>query len=409
MGVIKRKNPSGRVVYGIQWIDEHGQRQRQFDRSWNEKLAKAELAIIERRRLDGVATRPEMTVADLFADWHRNHVVVTCSPVYVKDAERQFRLRIGPLIGHRRIDTVNRHIVRQMVAQMQQVMRQREPGNEYAGHATINKTLTVVKGMFTYAVQIDQIATNPAHGVPELPEEPTRRIDAWPVKAVHAIAHEVLHLGDGLPEFQRGQRSPWVGQRDYTIVMLAAFTGLRQSELLGLHWDQVDDEWLHVTHKLCRVSFTRLDTKSKRGRRRVPLMTATRSLLDAWRAVGAHPTIVFPNQDGSDYVRAEHFSNKSWDKARKRTKPVVVNGSRYDCATMTFHELRHTFISLCLAAGRDLWEVANWAGDDPELVKRTYGHYMPDSLGDTRRLDRVLSTRAMLLPAAPDIEVQIGR
>lgn len=409
MGVIKRKNPSGKVVYGIQWLDEHGQRQRIFDRAWNEKQAKREFAAIEKRLIDGVATRPEMTVEDLFRDWHDNHVKVHCSPVYVKDAERQFRLRIEPQIGHRQIDTVNRHVVRQMVAQMKKVMRQRDPDNEYAGHATINKTLTVVKGMFTYAVEIDQIASNPAHGVPELPEEPTRQVDAWPLEAVHAVANEALKLGDELPAFQRDQRAPWIGQRDFTIVMLAALTGLRQSELFGLHWDQVDDDWLHVTHKLCRVSMSRLDTKSKRGRRRVPLMSAARALLDAWRAVGAHPTIVFPKQDGMSYQRAEHFSNKAWDRSRKNAPPVTVNGRSYDCASLTFHELRHTFVSLCLAAGRDLWEVANWAGDDPEVVKRVYGHYLPDSLGDTSRLDRVLSPRAMLLPAPPTVEAQIGR
>lgn len=58
---------------------------------------------------------------------------------------------------------------------------------------------------------------------------------------------------------------------------------------------------------------------------------------------------------------------------------------------MTFHQLRHTFASMCLAAGRDLWEVAHWIGDDPEMVKKVYGHYIPDSIGDTSRLDRMLT------------------
>lgn len=398
MGVIKRKNPSGKIVYGIQYFDEHGNRQREFDRTWKERDAKAEFAKMERRRLDGVAMRSEMTVEDLFKEWRANHVKIHCSPAYDLDVERQYRLRIGPMIGHRRIDTVNRRIIRQMVSQMKQVTQAKQPDNPHAGHRSINKTLAVTKGMFTYAVQIDQLAINPAHGVRELPAEPTRQIDAWPLKVVHAVAQTALHLGDDLPDFQRSQRADWVGERDFTMIMLASLTGLRQSELLGLHWDQFDPEWLHVTHKFCRVSQKRRETKSRRGRRRVPLLPASVALIDSWRKVGAHPQIVFPNQRGDSYQRAEHFTNKTWDKSRSRTKPMTVKGQRLDPRNLTFHELRHTFISLCLSAGRDVWEVANWAGDDPDLIKNTYGHYIPDSLGDTKRLGRALSTPQLLLP-----------
>jgi integrase len=390
MGVVKRKNPSGKVVWGIQWIDEHGQRRRRFEEGWRERDAKRAFEDVVVRKSAGVATSPVMTVAELFREWHANHVMVNCSPAYVGDVERQYRLRIGPMIGHRVIDTVNRRLVRQMVAQMQQVMRAKDPGNEYAGHATVNKTLTVVKGMFTYAVQIDLLVANPANGVPELPEEPTRQIDAWPIEAVHAVAVAAARRGEGLPEFQRSQRAAWASERDYTLIMLAALTGLRQSELLGLTWDRIEADWIHVTRKLCRRSFTLRETKSRRGQRRVPVLDATGKLLAAWRAVGAHEEIVFPNNDGKSFMRAEHFDAKVWNKARRKAGTVDAGGREVDCARMTFHELRHTFVSLCLAAGRDVWEVACWAGDDPDMIKQTYGHYIPDSLGDTGRLDRAL-------------------
>lgn len=390
MGIVKRKNPSGKIVYGIQWFDEHGQRQRISDNTWTEKHAKKAYDEVLARVREGVASKPTMTVDDLFNEWHANHVCINCSPAYQHDAERQYRLRIEPQIGHRLIDTVNRRMVRSMVSQMKQVMLAKDPSKEYGGHATINKTLTVLKGMFSYAVTIEQLSRNPAHGVPELAEEPTRQIDAWPMAAVHEVAMAARAIGDSLPAFQREQRAPWAAERDYTIVMLAALTGLRQSELLGLLWEQIDDDWIHVTHKLCRRSFTRRETKSKRGRRRVPLLPATRHLLQQWRAIGANDQIVFPNHVGDDHIRASHFDTKIWTRAKKAAGVVDVAGRRVDCSKMTFHELRHTFVSLCLAAGRDLWEVANWAGDDPDLVKHVYGHYLPDSLGDTSRLARVL-------------------
>jgi hypothetical protein len=65
MGVIERKYPSGKRSYGIQWFDEQGERQREFNRAWTTKaLAKAAFDEIEERKRQGVATRPDLTVAD---------------------------------------------------------------------------------------------------------------------------------------------------------------------------------------------------------------------------------------------------------------------------------------------------------------------------------------------------------
>jgi len=209
MGVIKRKYPSGKIVWGVLWVDESGQTQRRFDRSWNRSSAQGAFDTLAQRLRDGVAAAPTMTVDELFVEWHACHVMINCSPAYQADAERSYRLRIKPMIGHRRIDTVSRRMVMQMVAQMREVMHAREPGNEYAGHATLNKTLTMVKGMFTHAVKIEQLSRNPAHGVPELTVEPMRQVDAWPLPAIQRIAQAALTMSNSLPEFQRNQRAPW--------------------------------------------------------------------------------------------------------------------------------------------------------------------------------------------------------
>ena len=41
---------------------------------------------------------------------------------------------------------------------MKSDMRRVNPDNEYAGQRSINKTLTVLKGMFSYGVAIEQLA-----------------------------------------------------------------------------------------------------------------------------------------------------------------------------------------------------------------------------------------------------------
>lgn len=397
MGVIKRINPSGSTCWGIQYFDEDGRRRREFNAAWRKRDAETAYGKITARRVAGIVTRSDMIVEDVFAEWHANYVAIHCSPSYLVDTESQYRLRIRPHLGQARVEEVNRRVVRQWIAKLKQEAVAKYPGQMYGGHRSINKSLAMLKGILSYAVEIEQIAFNPAHGIKALPEEPTRPIDSWPMEAVTAVAMATAQVDEHLPDFQLGQRAAWAHQRDFTIVLLAALTGLRQSELLGLTWGCIDGDWLHVTHKLCRRSFTLRETKSRRGRRRVPLLPATQQLLASWHDVGAHRRIVFPNHLGNDYMRASAWDKKVFARARRKVGIVEVNGRGSDCTKMTFHQLRHTFASLCLAAGRDVWEVANWLGDDPDMVKQVYGHYLPDSLGDTSRLQVALTFAPLLL------------
>lgn len=55
MGVIKRTYDTGNTVYGIQWTDEHGRRERLYDRTWTKRSAEAEWAKDTQRIRDGVA------------------------------------------------------------------------------------------------------------------------------------------------------------------------------------------------------------------------------------------------------------------------------------------------------------------------------------------------------------------
>lgn len=45
---------------------------------------------------------------------------------------------------------------------------------------------------------------------------------------------------------------------------------------------------------------------------------------------------------------------------------------------VTSHIMRHTFITLSLRAGVEIWEVAQMVGDTPEMITRHYGHHQAD-------------------------------
>jgi len=91
MGVIRRTNPSGKEIWGILWTDERGKHVRRYDKAWTKAQAQAALDEIERNLRMGVATHTDLTVADLFHEWHEHHVNVNCSPAYYEDSSTQFR------------------------------------------------------------------------------------------------------------------------------------------------------------------------------------------------------------------------------------------------------------------------------------------------------------------------------
>ncbi|MFE2188313.1 hypothetical protein ACFXB5_48950, partial [Streptomyces sp. NPDC059455] len=48
------------------------------------------------------------------------------------------------------------------------------------------------------------------------------------------------------------------------------------------------------------------------------------------------------------------------------------------CASRRTHDLRHTFISMCLQNGIPEHTVAAWVGDSVDELRRTYSHLLKD-------------------------------
>ncbi len=131
----------------------------------------------------------------------------------------------------------------------------------------------------------------------------------------------------------------------YMAFVLAASTGMRRSEVLGLRWEDVDlqGECLAVQQVVTvgvhgRVSVTAPKTAS--SRRRIDLDTATVRALKQWRLQsGTFSGLVFsrPDRQPLDPTR---FS-QAFAKAVKRS----------GLPPLTFHGLRHTWATLALKSG----------------------------------------------------------
>jgi integrase len=144
------------------------------------------------------------------------------------------------------------------------------------------------------------------------------------------------------------------GERLAALWSLAASTGMRRGEVLGLRWVDVDLERARVAVRQTLVVAGRevvvSEPKTSRGRRSIALDPRTVAQLRAWRAAQAaerlqwgsswvNSGLVFTRENGSP-LHPEWLSDAFAWRIKQAGLPVV-----------RFHDLRHTHASLGLAAG----------------------------------------------------------
>lgn len=182
------------------------------------------------------------------------------------------------------------------------------------------------------------------------------------------------------------------------LYALAASTGLRRGELVGLRWTDVDLKagTLRVARSVGRDEaggWTAAETKSVRSRRMLPLPSMARNAFDRQRkrqaalklAAGTawqdRDALVFTDAVGRPLL--PEYVSHAFAKAR------TVAG----LPTATLHQLRHTAATLLLAEGVPLAVISDWLGHSEIAV--TAAHYaavVPQLRRDAAdAMDRALS------------------
>jgi len=173
----------------------------------------------------------------------------------------------------------------------------------------------------------------------------------------------------------------WIGRRDHALLVLAAQTGLRQSELTGLRCQDVH---------LGPGPYVRCHGK-RRKERLTPLTRRTVRVLRAWLLErGGQPTdFLFPSRQGGclspdAFGRLLHICAAS----AARRQPSLVG------KVVTPHVLRHTCAMELLRRGVDTSVIALWLGHETVQTTQIYLH-----------ADMSLKERALSLTAQPNTKV----
>jgi site-specific recombinase XerD len=156
-------------------------------------------------------------------------------------------------------------------------------------------------------------------------------------------------------------RSTWTGRRDQTLLQVAAQTGLRVSELIGL---RCQDAHLGAgPHLRC--------LGKGRKQRVTPLTTATVVALNIWLSErgGADIEPIFCTRSGRPLSRdaIEHLVAKHAATAARSNLTLAAKH-------VSPHTLRHSAAMALLHAGVDLSVIALWLGHESTQTVQAYLH-----------------------------------
>jgi integrase len=285
----------------------------------------------------GVYTPPgRLTLAEHLKNWLEGYVKTNCSQRTLDGYQSIIERHLIPALGHIQLKRLHPQAIQSYYGK----------AGEKLSARTVAKHHRLLSQALKYAVRQGYLGRNPC----ELVDPPS-----WKARPMRTLTPtEVTVLLDMLKD-----------NAIYPVTYTAVSTGLRQAELLGLRWRDIDLDMLSIS--VSRVLYKRRgvcqikEPKTSHSRRRVSMTPKLATFLREYRAESESlywqlgrpinlDDLVFGNAD-----KPLDPSMLSHEFARV-AKLAGLEGVR-------FHDLRHTFASLMLLRGAK-----------PKVISEALGH-----------------------------------
>jgi integrase len=260
---------------------------------------------------------------------------------------------------------------------------------------TIQKARTLLSSVMRHAAESGAMLSNPLSLVRAPRAGHRESVQPLTPTVVEAIRRGLLDASPReVPASLDGQRkrrryelaapgTPQSRQRDALIVSMLAYAGIRSGELRALRWADIGEGTIHVQRAVNPDGSIK---GTKTGERRVVQLLAplAQDLREYRLAVGRPPrsTLLLGDGDG------DAWSKTTWQNWRNRRWAAACTAAGVESVPRP-HDLRHSFVSLQLAAGRQPTWVAKQAGHSLAVLLSTYAHLI-DEYAERERVDPVL-------------------
>ncbi len=215
---------------------------------------------------------------------------------------------------------------------------------------TLRKLLVTLGGILKYAVRKKLGEYNPVREIEKPKTRKRKHVNCYKPKEIRALINSARDQ-----EFR-------------TLFTIAVMSGMRQGEILGLYWSDIDwfNNQVHVRRTYNYSQF--YEPKSETSVRSIDLGEQAISELKKWK-VACPPTelnLVFPNNEGNPM----HGKGA----LKREFKSALRRGGLRD---IRFHDLRHTYASLLINQGEHPKYIQNQMGHASiSITMDTYGHLM---------------------------------
>jgi integrase len=148
-------------------------------------------------------------------------------------------------------------------------------------------------------------------------------------------------------------------------------TGLRQSELLGLRWRDIDwvAQRIRVRNTFVRGEHSSAGKSDLSTSRSVPMADRVARALEAWSRRTAHGA-----DDDLVFAHPEAGNPLDRSKVTKRFKAACRDAG---LRPVRFHDLRHTFGTRLAASGESMRTIQEFLGHADSKTTQIYTHYAP--------------------------------
>ena len=218
----------------------------------------------------------------------------------------------------------------------------------------MNKVMQAMSVAVHYAVAREELERDPFRNIHDAPE--TRK-----EKGILSSAELARLIG-----------TPAADPRGRLAVLLGALCGLRLGEVRGLLWGDIGDGIVAVCHNYVDDEGIKAPKSGSAGT--VPFADAVRAAIDEVRRVSLNPepdrfVMESLKRPGKPYAKS-YFD----DALKKELAAIGIATDEQRRRNLTFHSLRHTFITLGRLAGISDFEIQALARHKSGAMMERYSH-----------------------------------
>ncbi|USK82622.1 site-specific integrase [Peribacillus frigoritolerans] len=281
-----------------------------------------------------------------------------------------YRNLIKPKLGQLKVQQI-------VPIQIQKFINELVNETSYSAH-TIHLIFRIVSASLKKAKVLKLIKHNPADGI-TLPKIKKREMSIWSLKQVNQFISESININRLT--------------RCYIGFLISIYTGMRQGEILGLRWKDVDFEThtIFVRQTLTQNAEIKSGAKNEASVRSIHIPSKLVDELRSYRKQVLQEKL----------THGQNYHDNDLVVCTRDGKPMIPRNFRKEFYNLIervglpkirFHDLRHTHATILIQQNINVKLISERLGhSDIETTLNTYSHVLPDmqkSVSD--KLDKII-------------------